>query len=383
MADAQPGIGRKAFRVAVVGALLAVIGYGVWRADQSPPPDEPEPAPGAGHEAAPATAAESAPAHAPDGGAPAVPPAPTFDLLRVEPDGSAVVAGRAAPGARVTVLGEAGPLAEAEADASGEFVAIFRAPPGAGPQALSLEAEAPDGATTGSEDMVVLLPAPAEAAPEEAAPGPAADAAVAAAGPDGEAGAPPASAAARSPEAEPAEAEAENLAAAAILRPEGVEATPLAADDGGLALASVSYGETGHVTLAGLGAAGARIRVYVDDRFARDATVGEDGRWSLELADVATGVYRLRIDALRADGTVEARLETPFQRDIPAAAGDDGRASVVVVQPGNNLWTLARIHYGRGVLYTQIYTANRELIRDPELIYPGQVFVLPEGAAQD
>ena len=140
------------------------------------------------------------------------------------------------------------------------------------------------------------------------------------------------------------------------------------------------------MTLAGLGAAGARLRAYVDDRFARDGAVGADGRWTLELADVAAGVYRLRIDALRPDGTVESRVETPFQRDFPAAAAapeDGARPAAITVQPGNNLWTLARIHYGAGVLYTQIHTANRDLIRDPELIYPGQIFVLPEAAPAD
>ena len=67
---------------------------------------------------------------------------------------------------------------------------------------------------------------------------------------------------------------------------------------------------------------------------------------------------------------------------LPAGPGRSGGAPAtsVTVQPGNNLWTLAREHYGSGVLYTQIHTANRELIREPELIYPGQIFVLPEGA---
>ena len=49
----------------------------------------------------------------------------------------------------------------------------------------------------------------------------------------------------------------------------------------------------------------------------------------------------------------------------------------MTVQPGNNLWTLARTHYGSGVRYTQIFTANRDQIRDPDLIYPGQIFNMP------
>ena len=106
----------------------------------------------------------------------------------------------------------------------------------------------------------------------------------------------------------------------------------------------------------------------------------------MDLGDVAAGLYPLRIDQLAADGRVASRVETPFQRDFPRAPlprpGVAGaRATLpgaITVQPGHNLWTLARLHYGSGVLYTQIFTANRELIRDPDLIYPGQIFDLPE-----
>ena len=48
------------------------------------------------------------------------------------------------------------------------------------------------------------------------------------------------------------------------------------------------------------------------------------------------------------------------------------------MQPGNSLWRIARRNYGEGIRYTVIYQANREQIRDPDLIYPGQVFEVPE-----
>jgi nucleoid-associated protein YgaU len=176
------------------------------------------------------------------------------------------------------------------------------------------------------------------------------------------------------------------VAATAIVGPEGVEATPTglaAARD--VSLASISYATQGEITLAGLGTAGAVLRVYVDDAFAREIAVADDGRWSMELGDVAQGIYRLRIDQMDAAGAVASRLETPFQRDFPRAplprpAG--GATGTVTVQPGSNLWTLARLHYGSGMLYTQIFTANRELIRDPDLIYPGQIFAMPDMAAE-
>ena len=182
------------------------------------------------------------------------------------------------------------------------------------------------------------------------------------------------------------------VAATAVLRGDSVEVTPTRGAPKGLTLASISYSEAGDVTLAGLANANAVLRAYVDDRFAEEARAGGDGRWKMDLDGVAGGVYRLRIDELGADGKVAGRVETPFQRDYPhappprpgapaesAAAADNG---TVTVQPGNNLWTLARSHYGSGVMYTQIFTANREQIRDPDLIYPGQILAMPDEAVE-
>ena len=55
-------------------------------------------------------------------------------------------------------------------------------------------------------------------------------------------------------------------------------------------------------------------------------------------------------------------------------------AGQVVVQPGNSLWRIASRVYGEGLLYTEIYQANVGQIRDPDLIYPGQIFDLPDPA---
>ena len=118
--------------------------------------------------------------------------------------------------------------------------------------------------------------------------------------------------------------------------------------------------------------------------------VGDDGRWSMDLADVAEGrlhaagsTSSARTAGWRAASRRRSsatsrvrRCRGRGRRDRPTSPG------AVTVQPGHNLWTLARLHYGSGVLYTQIFTANRELIRDPDLIYPGQIFDLP-GAGRD
>lgn len=64
----------------------------------------------------------------------------------------------------------------------------------------------------------------------------------------------------------------------------------------------------------------------------------------------------------------------------PAASNE--RVSVldtgsVIIRRGDNLWRLSRRVFGQGIRYTSIYDANRDQIRDPALIFPGQVFELP------
>ena len=53
------------------------------------------------------------------------------------------------------------------------------------------------------------------------------------------------------------------------------------------------------------------------------------------------------------------------------------------IERGDSLWAISRRTYGEGDRYTAIYDANLDQIRDPDLIYPGQVFVLPSEDAID
>ena len=71
---------------------------------------------------------------------------------------------------------------------------------------------------------------------------------------------------------------------------------------------------------------------------------------------------------------VVARVETPFSR----ASFAEAEPGSIVVQPGNSLWRIARRTYGEGIRYSLIFEANKDQIRDPDLIYPGQVFSLPK-----
>jgi hypothetical protein len=162
--------------------------------------------------------------------------------------------------------------------------------------------------------------------------------------------------------------------------PRGVEIVqaPMARSDV-VTLDAVSYDSTGAVQVSGRGAPGAFARIYADDAALADVAIDARGGWTATLAQLTRpGNYTLRIDELSAAGAVTSRVESPFLREDPVDAA--ALSDQIVVQPGANLWSIAQARYGEGVRYTLIYEANRARIRDPDLIYPGQLFDLPSGA---
>jgi len=138
------------------------------------------------------------------------------------------------------------------------------------------------------------------------------------------------------------------------------------------------------VQLSGRAQSNARaVRVYLDNNAVISLDVAEDGRWRGDLPNVDEGIYTLRVDEVAADGSVTSRVETPFKREAPevlaaASAAQDGPIKAITVQKGATLWAIARERYGRGELYVRVFEANKDTIRDADLIYPGQIFDLPD-----
>ncbi len=77
----------------------------------------------------------------------------------------------------------------------------------------------------------------------------------------------------------------------------------------------------------------------------------------------------------------EPEAPAPAETAVAIATAEPPAPTTVVIQPGNNLWKLSRQIYGKGIHYTVIYEANKDLIKNPRLIYPGQVFVAPNAPA--
>jgi nucleoid-associated protein YgaU len=326
--------------VLIIGAII-----GIYLYFQLPEPDAPmtaaspagtaesTEASSAPSSETPASAAgtESGPVTAETAGAEITPP--SFDVVRVDENGNVVIAGRAAPECTIIIRDGKTEIGRVKADAAGEWVLVPEVPLAAGERQLSLFAEC-EGADPVQAERVIALVVP----------------------------------------------EREGAVVAVAVPRDGTGTTEIlqrpALAGAPVAVGSVDYDDDGNTTLSGVAAPGSTVRIYLDNELVGTVEADEAGRWSLTLdRKVPPGSYNLRVDQVDDTGQVVARSEIPFIRATPLRDLPPGR--IVIIQPGDHLWSLARQRYGSGFEYTLIYEANKDQIRDPDLIYPGQVFTLP------
>ncbi len=300
---------------------------------------------------------------------------PRFDVARIEPTGEAVIAGQAVPGATVELLRNGEPHDRAVADQSGQFVMVpSKLPPGN--YELTLQSRQPDGKQAVSEQSVAVA---IESNPQE-------------------------------------------KPVVALLTPDKPtvvlsQPTALESMDGKITVETVETAAGGKLFVTGHSPPGAAVRLYLNDSFLASSTAATDGHFAFIIdGGVKPGAYRVRLDQVASNsGAVRSRAEVPFnvpdiagvtssvpasspkrpgitlsQRPDVAAATttappDKSSPSTVVVSEivtttvsrGDSLWRISRVTYGAGQRYAVIYKANRDQIRNPDLIYPGQIFVLP------
>ncbi len=317
----------------------------------------------------------------------AAPMGPEFDTFRVEPDGSMVIAGRAEPDQFVDIMlgGEA--IERVRADSAGNFVALPLAGPSDTPRRLSLLGD-PEGLAIESTTSYIVAPiaGPAIVAaapmPDEAEPVedttdtqidvptppevPEVDVAIA------------------TPAPPPTVLQADEAGVRVV---QGGPALNTPEADPNVALDAITYDPEGEVQLSGRATGDGAVQIYIDNEPLTASPVTEGGDWQIDLPSIDTGVYTLRIDEVDEDGAVVSRLETPFKReeaeDVAAVLAEetsvDGfEVAVKTVQPGATLWAIAEENFGSGIFYVEVFEANADLIRDPDLIYPGQIFRIPE-----
>lgn len=432
--------------------------------------------------AAPAEAAPEKPA-APEVAAPAVKTdapasvaalAPEFGLLRAEPDGSLLVAGKGAPNADIELITGDTVLGKTKAEANGDFALVLSDPLKAGDYSMVLRTTNPDGtAATSVQTAIVAIPQdlkgevlamveePGKAsriitAPEAAKPADAAAAEPVKPASEDEASAETAKTDA--PAADPAKQEtvaaAEPDAPAAKTDAPAKVVIPLA----NVAVEAVEI-EGNKIFVAGSAPAGSTIRVYATEMLLGETKATENDRFLLEASrELAVGDYFIHADTIGPDGKLISRVTVPFTREAgenlaavappkaeekPAAAAEaaaqepapaetakaveptepeaqtaanqaeqqavepaepeiqtaakaaepDAPAAIVapaltkvdasvIIRRGDSLWRISKRVYGRGVRYSTIYLANKDKVRNPNKIWPGQVMMIPEKTSE-
>lgn len=301
-------------------------------------------------------------------------PLPSFDVVRVEPGGEAVVAGRAAPKSQVTLLSGARLLGQSGADADGNFVILPQAL-SPGEHVLSLRSRLGEQEVASQQTVTMVVPQRGAGGVIAAVDAPNQPTRVLSADNSGK----------PQPAASPAD---------------GAK---------GLRIASVEAMAGGGAFMSGQAPAGAPVRLYLNDSFVASVTAGPDGKWTVRIDQgMQPGAYSVRADVIGADGKPLGRVEAPFDLPVSMAAApvaaapapapapaqppvvaqqkDEPVAGAAVVaelrtarvERGDSLWRISRTIYGEGLRYTQIYDANTNQIRNPNLIFPGQVLVVPK-----
>ena len=373
---------------------------------------------------------------------------PKFDLVRIEENGAAVIAGLA-DGIGYVVLSVDGvelPDARAQLNGGGQFVIFASLPSTQAPQALRLHLYTEgQGAVIISAEIVFVAAAPKTKSQD----------AIVFAGDiesldSGDEPTPPAT----------VQSEIANVKAqpTVILADEsGVRVLQDSSINGivvSVSIDTISYNLKGDVSIGGRAVGHGFVRVYLDNNVVTTSRISDNGYWTVDLMDVTAGIYTLRVDELDSAGEILSRAETPFKREEredlvalmdvidetspagtsevaevktqkplaitqtkvevqarvedpsmgvdgagleaevsvaaseiteaqPIAAATTSRTPSVTfrvktVQPGSTLWAIAKESYGAGIEYFKVFEANKERIRDPDLIYPGQVFEIPD-----
>ena len=337
----------------------------------------------------------------------------TIGLARVKPDGAALFAGTAAPNAKIRIFEGNILLGETIANANGEWLIVLEKSLASGQHLISVAMERSDGTTemanrslaveiyqdTESKPLVALLPETATEVP------------VLIQSPDDVDKSKSAATASEvtasevtASEVTASEAAASEVTASEVTASEAIVADPAQADAAmhetaepapaktqansqiaasqiaALAPSAIVWRDASRILISGTSRGG--VRVTVNDARGQfgEALVLADGAWQVAGSlDMDIAVNQLRFALFDDANQVIARYDLPVKaRDL--AKGQDG-SPLVVVNKGDMLWRIAYHQLGEGVKYVDIVRRNQQDIADPDLIYPKQIFAVPQSSA--
>ena len=293
---------------------------------------------------------------------------PSFDIIKADEDGL-VIAGRAKKFSEVTILSGDSVIAKVQANQFGEFVYITEEPLDPGTYELRLLA---DGIES-KENAAIMIPEKSIETTEDIVPSK--DDQLAEITED------------ISSSVDESLIESGNEEQLIVIQDEegavkkviqgATDSSEVLEEQKSLTFDALSYTPEGTLKLSGKALPGSRVEVYIDGNRIGWGITADDGFWNITFGKpIKAGDYVLRFNQFVNEKIISS-IDTPVsQPDYSTVEAID--ENTVVVQPGNSLWRISRRFYGRGVMYTLIFKANSSHINDPDLIYPGQIFKIPE-----
>ncbi len=151
--------------------------------------------------------------------------------------------------------------------------------------------------------------------------------------------------------------------------------TPMG-NSGDLTITKVDYLINGRVLVAGSGLPRMRVNLELDGKNLGQTRISDSGNFGLGAPIdpmVADKKYSMRAWVSNEINHTIAEIKYEFQ--IPESKPDED--TYYTVRRGDTLWVISKNHYGSGIKYTVIFQGNNDKIKNANLIYPKQIFVVP------
>ena len=141
----------------------------------------------------------------------------------------------------------------------------------------------------------------------------------------------------------------------------------------GLALDSSEHFDNEKLRLKGRSIPNAEIQIFISKKLIGKSIADAQGNWEFSINEIVFENYELEIKSTFENNILSLKTEI-LNGKIDSKLFFEKE---IIVENGNSLWRIARKTLGGGILYAEIYKNNKKIINDPDLIFPGQVFKIP------
>ena len=141
----------------------------------------------------------------------------------------------------------------------------------------------------------------------------------------------------------------------------------------GLTLDIVEHLDNNSLTLTGRTKPNSTVSLFFSNNFIEDSQSDKNGNWKMELENFKLTDNDLMITTEIEGQKIKLKTKIFDEKIDPNFILE----KEITVKDGNSLWRIARKTLGGGIYYSEIYKNNIKEIKNPDLIFPGQVFNIP------